>query len=645
MLTCIGTIAMFYNMCFLCTAKSIGIVADYPSLQTIMLLGTVVVGIFSCIFLFYTNSFLIKQRKREFGLFNILGMEKRHIARIMCCETLFIGFFSLVAGILSGILFSKLVVLLLLKLISFEAVFGFEIPLLALILTVALFSIIFAMILVYNAIQVYRSKPVELLKSARAGEKEPKTKWILTVVGVISLGLGYYIALATESPLKALNVFFIAVLLVIIGTYCLFTSGSIAVLKMLRKNKRYYYRANHFTSVSGMVYRMKRNATGLANICILSTMVIVMLSTTISLYVGIEDVLRTRFPRNIVIHTKEISNEQVDSLNALIAEQIRNAGVSQENVVFYRYMDYLADQEGNFFTGSSEKTYSITGTAYITFMTQEDYNIKNNASISLGDRELLLYAHSGEIPGNIISFNGLEFTIKDRLENFDAEDEVADIIEKSYYVIVKDIESITQIHNALAEEEKTKVLSLCYGFDTDAGRDVQVKLVNTLQKELNNSGFNSSVEGAENSRASFLSLYGGLFFLGIFLGLLFIMATVLIIYYKQIAEGYDDRERFIIMQKVGMSHEEVKKSIHSQVLTVFFLPIGAAVVHLAFAFKVITKLLIIFNLSNIPLYAGCTVLTILVFALLYAIVYSLTARAYYRIVSSNGNQPSVPALS
>lgn len=633
-LTCIGTIMMFYNMCFLVVVKDIGYLSDSGSLRSILFLGAIVIGIFSAIFLFYTNSFLMKRRKKEFGLFNILGMEKKHIARVMFFETLFIAMISLVVGVLTGILLSKLMILLLFKIISFEVTFGFEIPGPAVFSTFALFSGIFLLNLIYNVCQVHVSKPVELLAGGNVGEKEPKTKWLLASIGAISLGIGYYIALTTESPLAALYLFFIAVILVMIGTYCLFTAGSVAILKILRKNKKYYYKLKHFTSVSGMIYRMKQNAAGLANICILSTAVIIILSTTISLYIGMEDVLRTRYPRNIIITASDVSDEQANMLDAIIEEQAAKAHMTQQDVIRYRSMNFTTIQNGASFTASHSNNYSDSHIAMIACITVDDYNKMENKSVSLSSGEALLYTLRGEIPGDTLSFNGFELSIKERLTSLNTEGKMSAMLMNSYYIVVDDISTIKQVYNALdSKKGDMGELSYYYGFDISGGQDVQISLTTALQKAIKETDVKGYAEGAESSRDSFLSLYGGLFFLGIFLGLLFIMATVLIIYYKQIAEGYDDKERFKIMQKVGMSHGEVKKSIHSQVLTVFFLPLVTAVIHLAFAFKVITKLLSIFNLTNIPLFAICTVITIFAFTVLYAIVYALTAKTYYKIVS------------
>lgn len=637
-LTCIGTIMMFYNMCFLANVKELGNIGGDTALRTILGLGTGIIGIFSVIFLFYTNSFLIKKRKKEFGLFNILGMEKKHIARIMFFETLFTALISLAAGILLGILLSRLLVLLLLKLISFQVTFGFEIPASAVAITIVLFCGIFLLNLVKNILQVHLSNPVELLKGGNTGEKEPKTKWPMAAAGAVCLGAGYYIALTTESPLAALSVFFIAVVLVIVGTYCLFTAGSIAILKILRRNKKYYYTIKHFTSVSGMIYRMKQNAAGLANICILSTMVIVMVSTTVSLYIGMEDVLRARYRRNIAVTAWKVSDSLTGKLDGIIGGQIEKAGIVPQNVVRYRHTDVMAVQDGASFTGRRSSNVDMSGdladAALVTFITLDEYNRMDNKSESLSDGETLLYTLKGSIPKDAVDFGGLKLSIKKRLETLPTEGGSAASLTYGYYMIVKDEDTIGKIIRTMGGSEDDAGLSYYYGFDVDGGRDVQIKIVDALNAAFDNNKINNAyAEGAERSRSSFYTLYGGLFFLGMFLGLLFVMATVLIIYYKQIAEGFDDRDRFAIMQKVGMSRDEVKKSIRSQILTVFFAPLAVAVIHLLFAFRVITKLLTVFNLTNVPLFAACTAVTIIVFALFYTAVYALTARTYYRIVS------------
>lgn len=632
-LTCIGTIMMFYNMCYLSVAKDIGSVSDSGSVRQILFLGEIVIGIFSLIFLFYTNSFLIKRRKKEFGLFNILGMEKKHIAKIMFYETVATAIVTILVGISLGILFSKLMLLLLFKIMLSEVPFGFEVPLTAIIATIGLFCSIFIINLIYNMGQVHLSNPVELLKGGNVGEKEPKTKWVLTITGFVTLGIGYYIAIATKSPLAALNKFFAAVILVIIGTYCLFTSGSIAVLKMLRKDKKYYYQSRHFISVSGLIYRMKQNAAGLANICILSTAVIIMISSTISLYSGIEDVLRTMYPRNILVSADDISYEQAEEIDALIEKQISDLNIGVRNVSRYRFMSMVVFQEGFNFIPADFDYYSSDNFATLIFITQDEYNKLENKSVSLKSHESLVYTSSEKKPENTIKISEYELNIKENLSSFKPAGILSDRLISSYCIVVDNVNTIEQIYKSLNNENVMEELSYFYGFDVDADENIQINIVYSLNNAFSKHNTFIRVEGAEVSRDRLYAIYGGLFFLGIFLGLLFLMATVLIIYYKQIAEGYDDKERFEIMQKVGMSKEEVKKAIKSQVLTVFFLPLITTVIHITFAFKVIIKLLSVLNLTNVPLFALCTVITIIIFAFFYTIIYAMTARSYYKIVS------------
>ncbi|RBP59700.1 putative ABC transport system permease protein [Alkalibaculum bacchi] len=633
LLTCIGTIIMFYNMCYLAVVKDIGHMSDSQSLRQMLFLGAIIIGIFSVIFLIYTNSFLIKQRKKEFGLFNILGMEKRHIAKIMIFETLFIAIVSFIIGILSGILLSKLIILLLFKILNYNVVFGFEVPITAVIATLLVFGSIFILNLVFNIIQVHRSKPIELLKGSDVGEKEPKTKWLLALAGGISLSIGYYLALSTDNAVAALNVFFIAVLFVMFGTHCLFNAGSIAILKALRKNKKYYYQTNHFISISGMIYRMKQNAAGLANICILSTAVIITLSTTVSLYVGMEDLLRTRYPRNIIVSASDISDETAFRMNHIIQNQIEKGNHSVENNIRYRPMSFITSQNGSSFTKMDENNFSYNDLALLGFTTLKDYNESENKNVTLKEGEALLYTIHGEVPSDKITLNNYELNIKERISAFAYEGETAATLSNSYLLVIDSLDTIKQIYSSLEGNTNMPELSYYYGFDVIGESEDEIELTTSIQNALSDLEIDISVEGAEINRSSFYTVYGGLFFLGLFIGLLFIMATVLIIYYKQVAEGFDDKERYEIMKKVGLSHKEIKQSIHSQVITVFFLPLVTAIIHIAFAFNVITELLSIFNLTNISLFAICIAITILVFVVFYIAVYFLTARTYYKIVS------------
>ena len=620
-LTSICTIAMFYIMHAISINKALDKTSGGGALKSILAFGTVIIGIFSAIFLFYTNSFLIKRRKKEIGLYNVLGLEKKHIAKVLFLESLITSSISLGGGLIAGFILNKLMFLLLLKLLKFQVIFGFYISVPSIVQTLILFVGIFTATLLANMFQIKIAKPIELLRGTQHGEKEPKTKWIMTIIGMITLGAGYWLALSVESPLAALNMFFIAVILVMIGTYCLFTAGSIAVLKLLRKNNRFYYKTKNFISVSGMLYRMKQNAVGLANICILSTAVLVMLSTTVSLYVGLEDALRSRYPREIVIDAENITESQSKKIAEIIDNEIKESKLIMENKLDYWNTGFAASRKEDKFFTSKESAYS-SGFYMIVAIPLSDYNRLEGKDIKLADDEVILYT-AGKVYGrNSITLGDKTYKVKGEIESFSFASDNGNEIVDTYVLFMNNIDNLGM---------KNK-MTYSYGFDLQGAHEDAIALTKSLNKEFSENNLTVRIESAAANREDFLTIHGGLFFLGIFLGSLFLMATVLIIYYKQISEGYDDKERFEIMQKVGMSKAEIKKTIRSQVLMVFFLPLVTTVIHIAFAFPMISKLLTVLNLTNIPLFRLATIATALVFAVIYGIVFALTARVYYRIV-------------
>jgi putative ABC transport system permease protein len=637
-LTCIFTVAMFYILLFISLNKGISEMPGAIYISTLMMLGTIVIGIFSVIILLYTNSFLMKRRKKEIGLYNILGMGKNHIARVLSVEIMYVALISIIAGLFAGILLSKLMLALLLKMLLFRIPFGFEVSPAAVIITAALFAGIFLLTLLLNLGRIHISKPIELLYGGNVGEKEPKTKWLLAVIGFLTLGAGYTIALTIKNPLSALQLFFFAVILVIIGTYCLFTSGSIALLKALRSNKKYYYKPKHFTSVSGMLYRMKQNAVGLANICILSTMVLVMLSTTVSLYLGMNDALRNRFPRNIEITSDHITQEQSDAVAMKADALLKSSGIAVNNVSRYRYKVFACSESGSQLAMTSEYASGYSKDLVVYFIPLADYNALQGTSEVLSGGELLAYAPNADFHEENITFGSLKYHVKATLRSLNVEENFLLSTNKSFFFIIPDEQAIKDIYNSWTNGSGTwKEPAYYFGFDAAADGSSQIALASQLTNAVSNDdskkGALINVASAEGNKDMFLYMYGGLFFLGIFLGALFIMATVIIMYYKQISEGYDDKKRFEIMQKVGLSRDEVKRTIRSQVLTVFFLPLIAAAIHILAAFKMITKLLYILDLTNVRLFAECTLGTFILFAAVYAIVYAMTAKAYYKIVS------------
>lgn len=595
--------------------------------------------IFSVIFLFYINSFLIKRRKKELGIYNILGMGKRHLARMLFLESLVTTAISIIGGILSGLLFGKFVYLIVLKILHMSREIEYRISPESIGITAALFGAIFLVIYLYNLMQIKLSNPIELLHGGNTGEREPKTKWLMTIIGIVCLAGGYFIALTTKEPLEALEKFFIAVLLVIIGTYAVFMAGSIAFLKMLRKRKNYYYKTRHFTAVSGMIYRMKQNAVGLANICILSTMVLVLVSITISLYGGMNDVLATRFPYEAKIINMGIDQKEEQRIEKLVSQITKENHTDSTSQIRYHKGDLTAtyDNKTNTFDLMTVGNYGGTGVGDFIMIPLSDYNKTEGKNEKLAENEVLFYNKKSK--ANKLRFDDKEYKVKENLSSLRIAKADATSAVNSWYVVVKDTNIITTCLKNIYEKSNLdsdakkhyENLQYIYSMNLNGSREKRAKTEQSLQKQLQQNFQNSTIESRELSRSSFYNLYGGFLFIGIFLGIIFLMATVLIIYYKQISEGYDDRERYQIMQKVGMSRKEVKQSIRSQVLLVFFLPLIMAVIHLAFAFRIITKLLSVLNLTNIPLFLLYTIGTVVVFAVIYAVIYGVTAREYYRI--------------
>ncbi len=491
--------------------------------------------------------------------------------------------------------------------------------------------------------QIKLANPVELLRGGSEGEREPKTKWVLAVTGIALVGYGYFVALTTESPMKAIQLFFVAVVCVVLGTYALFVAASIALLKILKKRKNFYYQSKYFTAVSGMIYRMKQNAVGLANICILSTMVLVMISTTICMYMGMDDILTTRYPREFEVTSFYPDKETEEKILRIIEEEAEKAGVEEKDVMAYHSGGAATvKKEGAFNIAVDEDVYSGSEDVYeLVMIPAEDYNALEGKDISLGDGEILLYnpdADSEKI-GGTVKIQGEAYKVVEELDTFSLEEKNSSRVINGYYVIMKDEELIQEFLNKayqmLSKEysqlDEIKVsYKVCLDFE--GTKEDCRKAEAAIKKRIKEEVPQAYCDGREIEQESFYAVYGGLLFIGLYLGSMFLMATVLIIYYKQISEGYDDKERYQIMQKVGMSKREVKRSIRSQVLMVFFLPLAAAVVHIAVGFKVITKLLAVLNMVNVPLFLTCTVATVGVFAVFYAIVFGVTAREYYRIV-------------
>ena len=628
-----GIILMFYCI----TALTLGIDEEAmyggSSVSAMMGFGVFVIALFALLFLFYTNSFLIKRRKKELGLYNILGMEKRHIARVLVIETLLTALCSLALGLGLGILSARLLFWALGLVVGAAVPIAFTVPLPAVTGTLVLFGAIYLLTLGYNLVQLKLSRPIELLRGGETGEKEPKAHWLLAVLGAVLLGAGYYLALTVQDPLSALLLFFVAVVLVILGTYLLFLTGITALLKLLKKNKGFYYKLNHFTAVSGMLYRMKQNAAGLASICILFTALLVTVSTTFSLYTCMDGLLRARYPRNVLVSAYGANQAAKDLIRRNVAETAEHLGLSLEHVI---------DREGwNITTarvGKELHTQEVPSDAYavVEIFTEREFERFSGQEVNLSEDQVLLFDPLGTFPaGDTLTIDGNNFEIVPCDYEMPDASTMAQIYEQYYLVF----QSGAVVERLLAPSGSDIAPTFSYDFDLAgaSAQDIQSFASALGDKDFSAPGVSYQQllwEDSSSSRQDFLNLYGGLFFLGLFLGILFLLGTALIIYYKQVSEGYEDAKRFTIMQQVGMSHREVKRSIHSQILLVFFLPLLTAVLHLAFAFPMLQKILLVMGLADFWLIFLSTLGCVGVFALCYLAIYALTARTYYHLVES-----------
>ncbi len=634
-LTVIGSVMMAYIMSSIVRNPGFAEMEGGGSMVLILLLGNYVISFFLVFFLFYTNSFLMNRRKQEFGVFQVLGMEKKHLARMICYETLLTFGAGLGAGLALGFLLTKLFTLILYRLMDLTISWDFSFVPDAAFYCVKLFAFIFAAIFLHNLWRIYKLKPVEMIQEGKAGEREPRGSLLLTAAGIICLGGAYYLSITTTQPTIVILVFFAAVILVIIGTFCLFTVGSITILKLLRKNKAYYYKTKHFISVSGMMYRMKQNAAGLSIICILSTAVLVMLSSTVTLYAGMDDVMNNRFIRDFIITVYDYSEDTVEMADEIVNTVLTEKGLFAEDMMNYRNIGFSAIQEADHFhAGTADMRNYSKNLEYLYFMPLEDYNRLSKKNEILQQGEVLALQKKTPYGYNTFSIFGRTFDAIDGGKNsiphgFDSMGTMP-----IRYVVLPDMETMRYMDERQAEifGEYSSSPNYYIAFNADCGRDEAVKLYEVLESRLSGLPVKLRLESAEIERGGYFALYGGMFFVGIFLGTMFIMATVLIIYYKQVSEGYEDRKRYEIMQNVGLSEGEIKDSIKSQVMTMFFLPLMTAAVHIGFAFPMIVRLLAVMNLTNVKLFVVCTAGVVLVFAFFYNLIYRVTSRVYYQIV-------------
>ena len=646
MITCIFCIAMIYMMEFLRDCPTLDqAVRQADEVRMIVFTGEIVVEIFCIIFLIYSNSFLMKRRQKEIGLYNILGLERNHIGIVMFLETIITSIGSLAGGIAAGIIGSKLALLLLLKLLHIPSVLGFYISVKGIFTCLFMFGIIFLMILFLNLAKIHLSRPVELLRGNNTGEKEPAAKWLMALIGFICLGAGYYLAVTTESPIKAITIFLLAVILVMAGTYLLFTAGSIVILKFLRRRKSFYYRTGNFISISGMLYRMKQNAIGLASICILSTGVLLMISMTVSIYFGMNDIMLNRYPYDVDMSVTSISEDECQTAIEAFEKAIADNKVPVEKSVEEIYLDIVCSKNGDQILIKPANTIRNSDSVLVlSLLNQAEYERLTGISANLNDGEIFAWYPSA-VQKDSVTVDETEFTVKKWLDKNPltcGEDAVSDnaVLVVTDEDFKKFDEMRTEMYKGVSSAPAGENLTLHLGLDItgsetdkiDFGTPV-MEVVKDLKKNgglSENSWITSGIRQQEYE--SYYADNGSLLFIGIFLGSLFLMGTAMIIYYKQISEGYEDQKRFEIMQKVGLSRREVRSSVRRQILMVFFLPLLMAMLHITMAFPMIRRMLLLFGMTNTKLFIGCTAGTVLIFAVVYGLIYLMTARSYYHII-------------
>ena len=644
-----GLTACFYIVLTLTLDNRLNSIRGGDYIPFFMLIGTVVIALLSVILMLYVSGFLMRQRKKEYGLYTVLGMEKKNVNRVLLLESAVSSFCAVIAGLGFGILMYKLCSLLIARLLQAEIVLGFYYIKAVTIIPAGVFFLgIDALAYLLNARDVCRTKTSQLLTASHSGEREPKIKWVILILGFICLAAGYWISIATEDPLEALLLFFAAVILVIIGTYCLMTAGSVFVLKALKNNKRFYYKKRNMTTVGGLLFRMKQNAVGLASIAILATGVLVMTSTTFCLYTGMEDVLKQNYPYNLTLDAYCSAEDENGATVSIPAETVAGIlrkkapehGLTIDTVTEINSLDVNFGMEGTVFTMDWQDKSGFDAIADCTFITEEQYMALGGEKLDLGSGEAAVCAYNSKPWGDSFTLGDRTFAVTKQLTFFPFSK--GKIVVNAYGFVLSgetELNAVYEIQKAgyagTASELSHRV---CVNFTENSPiyergeaflRDAQ----NGIRDAYGRGVWFASTDAVWQGRESLYGMYGCLLFLGIILGIVCLFATALIIYYKQISEGYEDRERFVIMQKIGMSAKEVKSTIRSQILMVFFLPLIVAGVHIAFACPILTRLLRILLLTSTWAFVKWILISYAAFGAVYALIYALTARTYYKIVS------------
>ena len=626
---------LFYSLAF--NPKIVDL-RGASAIQFTLQLGLVVVTLASAIIVLYANSFVMKNRSKELGVYGMLGLEKRHLIGMTFKELLIFGLVTVTAGIGIGALFDNLIFALLLKLakMKVELVATFQWSVVLSILLV--FGFIFLVIVFLNAVRIIRMDALQLSREKAKGEKKGRFLVLQTLVGLITLGGGYYLAQSVKDPVSAVLTFFIAVMLVIFATYLLFNAGITVFLQLLKKNKRYYYQPNNLISVSNLIFRMKKNAVGLATIAILSTMVLVTMSAATSIYNGSENMKKLLYPHDFDVKGQHVEVEDLDKLLTQYASE-KNLTISNKDVLGYASFG-LSSQEGTKLTTFEKGQNNVMPKTVFLVFDQKDYEKMTGQKLNLTGNEVGLWARNDQLKGQkAFSLNNQDYTIKEAIQ----QDFVMNHVSNQYVLLVSDYNYLVvpNLQNFLEQYQDSAVYTQFYGgMDVTASQEEQLKLTDDFDAYVNNFSHNLKSEDAmvyngttkTDAIAEMNALFGGILFIGIFLSIIFMVGTVLVIYYKQISEGYEDRERFVILQKVGLDQKQIKQTINKQVLTVFFLPVIFAFLHLAFAYHMLSLILKVIGVVDTAMMLSVTLSICGIFALIYVLIFMITSRSYRRIV-------------
>ena len=625
---------LFYSLSL---NPNIGKIRGGETISMTLALGMVVVTIASGIIVLYANSFVMKNRSKELGVYGMLGLEKRHLISMVFKELLIFGSLTLTAGLGLGALFDKLIFALLLKLMKMKVELVSTFQPIVFILVLIVFGAIFLGLIFINAFRIARMNALQLSREKASGEKKGRFLGLQTILGLISLGAGYYLAVTVENPLSAVLIFFVAVLLVILGTYLLFNAGITVFLQILKKNKRYYYQPNNMISVSNLIFRMKKNAVGLATIAILSTMVLVTMSAATSIFKGSETFKKVMNPHDFGITGQNIEKEDINKLLDQYASD-KGLTVTKKEVLTYSSFG-VANQEGTKLTIFDKGQNRVQPKTVFMVFDQKDYENMTGQKLALSGKEVGLFTKNKELQGQKeLTLNNQTYTIKEEIKK----DFILEHVPNQYNILTSDYNYLVvpDLKAFLDQYPNSSIFNQYYGgMNVTASEEEQLKIaddyskfVNNFNRELNKEGSYVYGSNLADSSAQMSALFGGVFFIGIFLSIIFMVGTVLVIYYKQISEGYEDRERFIILQKVGLDQKQIKQTINKQVLTVFFLPLLFAFLHLAFAYHMLSLILKVIGVLDATMMLTVTLSICAIFLIVYVLIFMITSRSYRKIV-------------